>query len=227
MSLKSSVGYALFFLGRWREARPKLEECERALAKAGQWVEWSRLVGYLGMGSPLAGDITRGLAFLKSSMARAQKLNYSTYLSFQHVYAAGIWLFAENWSAMADEARECARIALLANDFGMAMTGKAMEEWAAIRLGDRASADRLRHDIQGLRDRVDGTTVDEWLRVLEIERPLELGAPEEAAAAGERVVLGAKAAGNLIADTVGNRSWARALSALKRFGEAENRLMEA
>jgi hypothetical protein len=102
-----------------------------------------------------------------------------------------------------------------------------MWEWAAIRVGDRATADEARETFRTIHARLGGSTLDAWHAVADIDRALEFGTPEEAAVLAERVVLRSKERGSVIGEALANRSWGRALYRMKRYHEAEARLADS
>ncbi len=225
--LKVSVGQSLMILGHFRESLPYLREAVDVLAKAGNWLEWSRVSGFLGMTLAGMGDLAGALAILESSAQKTRELKSSTYLALLHIYPTVVNLWIENWEQMRQEARECARRAIEGKDLGVACLGLSMWEWAAIRLGDRATADSARDQFTAIHQRLGGSTLDDWHAVAQIDRALAFGTPEEADAIAARIVLRSKERGSVVGEALANRSWGRALCLMQRYDEAESRLAES
>lgn len=225
--LKSSMGQSLFVAGHAREALPYIQGAADAFANAGNWLDWSRTAGFAGMITATLGEVTKGLAILNSTMQRTRELNHSTYIAFQYIYAAIVYLYAEDWQKMLENGRECVRIALLAKDLGAACCGATFCEWAAIHLGDRPAADHAREQFLDIHPRVGGHTVEEWRGALEVDRALAFGAPEEAINVATLALARSKERGSTLGEMFTNRSSARAFSQLGRYEEAERCLAES
>jgi tetratricopeptide (TPR) repeat protein len=224
MLLKSSIGQALFVKGHARQALPYLEQALGPLAHS---PDGTRVAGVYAVVRALLGDVTEGLSMLQSSLQRAFELKYSTYIALQHIYPALVHLLAEDWPRMLGTARECTRVALEAKDVGVACLGTGFSEWAAVRLDDRAAADEARDQFADLRARVGGTTADDWLPVVEIERALAFGTPEDAIAVAAPVVARVREGANLVGEILALRAWGRALGRLGRYDDAADRLSES
>jgi hypothetical protein len=173
------------------------------------------------------GDLAGALSILESSAERTRELKSSTYLALLHIYPTVVNLWIENWETMLEEGRECARIAIEGKDLGVACLGLSMWEWAAIRIGDRPSADEARQQFAAIHERVGGSTLDDWHAVANIDRALAFSTPEEAAALAACIVARSKERGSVVGEALANRSWGRALCLLERYDEAEMRLSDS
>jgi serine/threonine protein kinase/tetratricopeptide (TPR) repeat protein len=225
--LKSSVGQSLMVVGHFREGLPYLQEALDVLARSGHSADSDRVAGFVGLNLAGLGRMTEGLAVMRAAMERTEALKYTTYIALQHIYPSVTYLFAEDWPQMLREGREVVRVALQAKDLGVACIGLALTEWSAVRLGDREGADDARRQFTELHARLGGSTLDSWHAVTEIDRVLAFGAPADALVVAERVVSRSKERGSAIGQILANRSWARALTLLGRYGEAEERLVES
>ena len=221
LQLKSSMGTSLHLLGRIRDGWPYIRAAVDALNANSP--DYHRIFGYQGMHLAFSGETTKALALMESSIERVREANYSTALGMQYLIKSAIDIAAEDWPLALGDSREGIRIARLAKDLGIACLATGFLEWAAIGMGDRAAADEAHAQFADLRLRLGGCTCDDWLTVLEVDRALVFGSPEDAASMGERIVAHVKERGNLFAEAVANRSWARALGRTQRYDEAERR----
>jgi hypothetical protein len=136
-------------------------------------------------------------------------------------------MFGEDWPGVLREAREGARVAFEANEFGVGCVNVALMQWAAIWVGDRKAADQAGEQYRTLKARLGGCTIDDWHAVVAIDHALAFSTPEEAAARGAEVVARLLAHRSVTGEVLGRRSLGRALSRLQRFDDAEQQFQES
>jgi tetratricopeptide (TPR) repeat protein len=225
--LTGSVGQALGLQGQFQAARPYLEEAQERLAAAGEWPDWCRVRGFLGMNIGALGEVEAGSRLIASAIDRINELNYSTYLASQYIYLAGLWCLAEDWEQCGRFGREVVKSGSLAQDWVLSYMGLVMWEWSLLWLGDAAAARDVHREAVEVYARIEGSPIDDWFLVRDIDRAFLGGALDEAMRLAEAAVRRCHDTGYVLGLALAHRSWGRALAARERHDEAEAHLAES
>jgi serine/threonine protein kinase/tetratricopeptide (TPR) repeat protein len=224
--LTGSVGQALGLQGEFAEARPFLEAAQRILAEAGEWADWCRVRGHLGMNLAALGDISGGRQLVTSALDRINELNYSTYRASQYIFLTGIYLFAEDWERCGHYAREAVKNGSLAQDWVLTYLGMAVLAWSLLWLGDAAAKEAHREAAE-VYSRLEGSPIDDWLLARDADGALLAGELDEAIRLAQAAVTRCHLNGCILGVALAHRSWGRALAAQKRYDEAAAHMAES
>jgi tetratricopeptide (TPR) repeat protein len=155
------------------------------------------------------------------------ELKFPTLIGRQLANRAEVHALAEDWPECLQDARECLRIAVCAQESLIACLGAMFAWWAAVRMGDQAAAEDARGHYASLHARLGGTTVEEWARIIDIEVALASRGAEDAVSLARRAVQQSRESGSVIGEALALRTLARALCQLQRYDEAEHSLEES
>jgi tetratricopeptide (TPR) repeat protein len=227
-TISSSAGQALCLQGRVAEARPRLEQAIDALADAAAWADWARVHGYLGMTVAAMGDISEGLRLVAIGETRAEELKSSMHMAVHHLYRCGIALYQEDWQTMCEQGAQVVDIATRAGDLVVAYMGHRFVEWGSRWLGgDPAEIDQAHAAAVDLYARVQGSSIDDWFLVADIDALFLSDRLDEAASSAESAAAHCHESGCVIGEALAHRSWGRVDSAEGRHRRALERFAES
>jgi tetratricopeptide (TPR) repeat protein len=222
--ITSSVGQSLFCQGRFGAARPQLEQALDRLAQAGQWADWCRVRGFLGMNVAAMGDIDTAFFLIRSAIDRINELKYSTYLGLGYVYLWFAGFAQEDWAHSVVEAREVVKYASLAQDWVVTYLGLGMWEWSALWLGELGEAADVHRRSLEVFERIGGCPIDDWFLARDIDSAYLRGNLDQAIELAQSTVAQCRQSGCIAAESFAERTWARALSLRGRCDEAEQHM---
>jgi serine/threonine protein kinase/tetratricopeptide (TPR) repeat protein len=225
--LRTSIGQSLMTQGSFVEGRPYLEEACEWLAQAGEWPDWTRACGHLGMAVAAMGEFSAGIRLIQAALQRTTELKYSTYVAFQYIYLSVLQGLREDWKHSLESAQQIVTHAAQAQDWVSSYVGLRFGEWASLWLGHGAAAQDLHRQAMEIYRRIGACVIDDMLRCCDIDRALLQGRHDEAIALAGSALTQCRQSGNLLAETLVHRGWGRALSAQGRHAEAEAEMAES
>ncbi|MDQ3856208.1 MAG: AAA family ATPase, partial [Chloroflexota bacterium] len=130
----ATLALPLTVQGQWAEAKRLLSQAVPALEKSGEWGEWCRAVGYLGVSIAACGDYHRGLQEAERGLNRAKELEDWTLIASNHVLLCVVHLQNERIEAVTQAAQEAIQASKRAREQILHYAGLALRGWAEARL---------------------------------------------------------------------------------------------
>jgi class 3 adenylate cyclase/tetratricopeptide (TPR) repeat protein len=228
LAIPSSVmGQALTLQGHYNKAEALLWQAIEPLEKTGNWIEWLRAVGFLGIALTARGNRTEGLVQGQRALVRAEEMKNPVGLTlirlfnaFMHLLGGDLDMVLEKSGAVI-ETTEPSR-GLLYVYIGYGFTG-----WAYSRMGEHQTALDHFAKSKSFGQTLGGRLIlADAFAAAEAEIFAASGRSEEAIKLAETVVTAAQAGGGIFAQGVAERAWATALGHLNpaRRDEAETHL---
>jgi hypothetical protein len=103
------IGLALAVQGQWAKAGRLLSQAVPALERSGEWREWCREVGYVGISVVARGDYHRGAAEAQRALDRALELSDQAIIGSNHILLCVTHVLNERMKALAATARRRSR----------------------------------------------------------------------------------------------------------------------
>jgi tetratricopeptide (TPR) repeat protein len=217
----------LLLQGHYNRAEPLLRQAIQPLEKTGNWLEWLRAVGFLGMALTVRGSRAAGLAEAERALTRAAEMKNPValtlirlFVSFMHILGGDLDMVLEKSGAViatTDPSR-----GLLYVYIGYGFTG-----WAYSRMGDHQIALDHFAKSKAFAQAMGGRLIlADAFAAAEAEIFAASGHSEDAIKLAEAVVTAAQTGGGIFAQGVAERAWAVALSNLTppSWDEAETHL---
>jgi hypothetical protein len=103
------IGLALAVQGQWAKAGQLLSQAVPALERSGEWREWCRVVGYVGISVVPAATTTVAPAEAQRALDRALELSDQAIIGSNHILLCVTHLLNERMKALAATARRRSR----------------------------------------------------------------------------------------------------------------------
>ena len=110
------IGMSLAVQGQWAKAGQLLVQAVPALERAGEWRDWCRAVGYIGISIVARGDYHRGVAEAQRALDRALELNDQAISGSNHILVCVTHLLNERMEALAAAADQAVKAAERSGD---------------------------------------------------------------------------------------------------------------
>jgi tetratricopeptide (TPR) repeat protein len=194
-----------------------------ALERSGEWREWCRVVGYLGISVVARGDYHRGVAQAQRALDRALELNDQAIIGSNHILLCVTHILNERMQALAAAAQEAVKEAERSGEQVIRYLGLAFRGWANGRLGHHAAARRDMEQSNAVGAGLGRLILADWFAVARADIALAAGRIEDALTFAEQAVGVAKQVGSIFTEGLAHRVWAQALAAATppRWDEAE------
>jgi class 3 adenylate cyclase/tetratricopeptide (TPR) repeat protein len=217
------IGMALAVQGQWAKAGQLLSQAVPALERAGEWREWCRVVGYLGISIVARGDYHRGVAEAQRALDRALEVNDQAIIGSNHILLCVTHVLNERMEALAAAAQEAVEEAERSGEQVILYAGLAFRGWSSGRLGHRAAARRDMEQSNAIGAGLGRLILADWFAVARADIALAAGRMEEALTLAEQAVGVANQVGSVFTEGLAHRVWAQALAAATppRWDEAE------
>ena len=216
------IGQAFTVQGQWAKARELLTQAVPALEKSGEWREWCRVVGYLGVAIAACGEYQRGIAEARRGLDRALELNDLAMIGSNHVLLCVGHVLNERMEAVADAAQEAVAASERAGEQVILYAGLAFRGWAEGRLGKHAAAVADMERSKAIGAGLGRLILSDWFAVGRADIALSAGRTEEALMLAEQAVEAATQIGSMFTKGLAHRVWAQALAAAPpRWDEVE------
>jgi class 3 adenylate cyclase/tetratricopeptide (TPR) repeat protein len=217
------IGMALAVQGQWAKAGQLLSQAVPALERAGEWREWCRVVGYLGISVVARGDYHRGVAEAQRALDRALEVNDQAIIGSNHILLCVTHVLNERMEALAAAAQEAAEAAERSGEQVILYAGFAFRAWANGRLGHHAAARSDMEQSNAVAAGLGQLILADWFAVARADIALAAGCIEEALTLAEQAVGVANQVGSVFTEGLAHRVWAQALAAATppRWEEAE------
>jgi class 3 adenylate cyclase/tetratricopeptide (TPR) repeat protein len=217
------IGMALAVQGQWAKAGQLLSQAVPALERAGEWREWCRVVGYLGISVVARGDYHRGVAEAQRALDRALEVNDQAIIGSNHILLCVTHVLNERMEALAAAAQEAVKAAERSGEQVILYAGLAFRGWANGRLGHHAAARSDMDQSNAVGAGLGQLILADWFAVARADIALAAGRIEEALTLAEQAVGVAKQVGSVFTEGLAHRVWAQALAAATppRWEEAE------
>ncbi len=216
LAIPSSVmGQAMLLQGHFNRAEPLLRQAIQPLEKTGNWLEWLRAVGFLGIAVTARGNHDAGLAEDRRAIARAEELKNPVGLTLIRLFLSYMHIFGGDPEKAIEKSDAVIKATEPARGLLYVYIGYGFSAWAYSRLGDHRTA--LDHFAKS---KSYGQTMGGRLIMADIFAAAEAeifaasGRHEEAIQLAESVVTGAQTSGGIFAQGLAERAWATALSRL-------------
>jgi tetratricopeptide (TPR) repeat protein len=221
------IGLALAVQGQWAEAGQLLSQAVPALERAGEWREWCRVVGYVGISVVARGDYHRGVAEAQRALDRALEVNDQAIIGSNHILLCVTHVLNERMEALAATAQEAVKEAERSGEQVILYAGLAFRGWANGRLGQHAAARSDMEQSNAVGAGLGRLILADWFAVARADVALAAGRIDEAPTLAEQAVGVAKQVGSIFTQGLAHRVWARALAAATppRWEEAEAHLV--
>jgi tetratricopeptide (TPR) repeat protein len=220
------IGLALAVQGQWAKAGQLLSQAVPALERAGEWREWCRVVGYIGISVVARGDYHRGVAEAQRALDRALELNDQAIIGSNHILLCVTHVLNERMEALAAAAQEAVKAAERSGEQVILYAGLAFRGWANGRLGHHAAARRDMEQSNAVGAGLGRLILADWFAVARADVAVSAGRIEEAVTLAEQAVGVANQVGSVFTEGFAHRVWAQALAATAppRWDEAEAHL---
>jgi class 3 adenylate cyclase/tetratricopeptide (TPR) repeat protein len=220
------IGLALAVQGQWAKASQLLDQAVPALEKAGEWREWCRVVGYLGISIVARGDYHRGVTEAQRALDRAREINDQAIIGSNHILLCVTHILNERIDALAAAAQEAVDAAERSGEQVILYAGLAFRGWARGRLGQHAAARRDMEQSNAVGAGLGRLILADWFAVARADIALAAGNVDEALALAGQAVAVAQQVGSVFTEALAHRVWAQALAAMRppRWEEAEAHL---
>jgi class 3 adenylate cyclase/tetratricopeptide (TPR) repeat protein len=217
------IGLALAVQGQWAKASQLLNQAVPALEKAGEWREWCRVVGYLGISVVARGDYHRGVAEAQRALDRAQELHDQAIIGSNHILLCVTHVLNERMETLAAAAQEAVDAAERSGEQVILYAGLAFRGWARGRLGHHPAARRDLEQSNAIGAGLGRLILSDWFAVARADIVLAAGSIDQALALARQAVGVAEQVGSVFTEGLAHRVWAQALAAATppRWDEAE------
>jgi tetratricopeptide (TPR) repeat protein len=217
------IGMSLAVQGQMAKAGQLLSQAVPALERAGEWREWCRVVGYLGISVVARGDYHHGVAEAQRALDCALELNDQAIIGSNHVLLCVTHILNERMEALAATAQEAVKEAERSGEQVILYAGLAFRGWANGRLGHHAAARSDMEQSNTVGAGLGRLILADWFAVGRADIALAAGRIEEALTLAEQAVGVAEQVGSVLTQGLAHRVWAQALTAATppRWDEAE------
>lgn len=228
LAIPSSVmGQAMLLQGHFNKAEPLLRQAIQPLEKTGNWLEWLRAVGFLGIAVTARGNHDAGLAEDRRAIARAEEMKNPLGLTLIRLFLCYMHIFGGDPEMAIEKSDEVIKATEPSRGLLYVYIGYGFSAWAYSRMGDHQTA--LEHFAKS---KSFGQTMGGRLIMADIFAAAEAeifaasGQHQEAIRMAEAVVTTAQTGGGILAQGIAERAWATALSHLTppRWDEVETHL---
>lgn len=223
----SAIGRTLVLQGQFDGAEPFLQRALAPLAKAANWPEWVLTAGLVGASLAARGRCAEGLDTSRRALTRAHDIRSDSAIAVSRLFLAFIHLVLGDHVKMLEESRQSVALAEQTGARLYAFFGSGFRSWAIGRLGDfDAALVEMRRTIELGRDLGSDLVLAAWFAAAEAEIYLAAGRVQTAIARAEDVVATYRPLGNLFAEGLAERVWARGLASLgpRELSRAEEHL---
>jgi class 3 adenylate cyclase/tetratricopeptide (TPR) repeat protein len=220
------IGLALAVQGQWAKAGQLLGQAVPALERAGEWREWCRVVGYIGISLVARGDYHRGVAEAQRALDRALELNDQAIIGSNHILLCVTHVLNERMEALAAAGQEAVKEAERSGEQVILYAGLAFRGWARGRLGHHEAARSDMEQSNAVGAGLGRLILSDWFAVARADIALAAGRIDEALTLAEQAVNVANQIGSIFTEGFAHRVWAQALAAATppRWDEAEAHL---
>jgi tetratricopeptide (TPR) repeat protein len=220
------IGMSLAVQGQWAKAGQLLSQAVPALERAGEWRDWCRSVGYIGISIVAQGDYQRGVAEAQRALNRALELNDQAISGSNYILLCVTHLLNERMEALAAAAEEAVKAAERSGDQVILHLGVAFRGWANGRLGRHAAASSDMEQSNAIGAGLGQLILADWFAIGRADIALSAGRIDEALMLAEQAVGVAEQVGSVFTEGLAHRVWAQALAAATppRGDEAETHL---
>jgi tetratricopeptide (TPR) repeat protein len=215
---------ALLIQGQFARARPLLAQAVAPLEHAGDWSEWIRAVGYLGLATAAMGEYRQGLVESERALARARETHNLTGAALVYLLQSGIYLQGREHHRMVETVQACLALNEQTGDRLQAYIAHAELAWAQSRLGDHAGAAESMARSQEIGSALGGRLVTaDWFAAANAELALNAGQFDLAAERALSAIQVAQGVGSAFSEGMACRIYAEALAhlAIGRWAEAQ------
>lgn len=224
----SVIGQAWVVQGYYNRAEPLLRQAIEPLEKIGNWLEWLRTAGFIGVALTIRGNRAAGLAQMQRVLKRAEEIKNPAGLATVRFFAGLMHFWAGDLDLTLEKTRQV--IETTESSQGLLMyvyMSYGLSGWAHSRLGDHQTA--LDHFAKS---KVFGRTMGGRLILADAFAAAEAeifaasGHSEDAIKLAEAAVIINQAGGGIHAQALAEKAWATALSQLvpPHWDEAEKHL---
>ena len=217
------IGMALAVQGQWARAGQLLSQAVPALERGGEWREWCRAVGYLGISMVARGDYHGGVAEAQRALDRALELNDQAIIGSNHILLCVTHVLNERMEALAGAAQQAVKEAERSGEQVILYAGLAFRAWANGRLGHHTAARSDMEHSNAVGAGLGRLILADWFAVARADIALAAGHIEEALTLAEQAVGVASQVGSVFTQALAHRVWAQALAAATppRWEEAD------
>jgi tetratricopeptide (TPR) repeat protein len=220
------IGMSLAVQGQWGKAGQLLVQAVPALERAGEWRDWCRVVGYIGISIVARGDYHRGVAEAQRALDRAREVNDQAIIGSNHILLCVTHVLNERMEALAAAAQQAVKAAERSGEQVILHLGLAFRGWANGGLGHHAAARSDMEQSSVVGAGLGQLIMADWFAVARADIALSAGHIDEAMMLAEQAVGVAQRVGSVFTEGLAHRVWAKALAAATppRGDEAEAHL---
>jgi hypothetical protein len=220
------IGMSLAVQGKWAKAGQLLGQAVPALERAGEWRDWCRAVGYIGISIVARGDYYRGVAEAQHALDRALELNDQAIIGSNHILLCVTHLLNERMEALAGAAQGAVQAAERSGEQVILYLGLAFRGWANGRLGHHAAARSDMEQSSAVGAGLGQLILADRFAVARADIALSAGRIDEALMLAGQAVGVAEQVRSVFTTGLAHRVWAQALAAAipPRPAEAEAHL---
>jgi tetratricopeptide (TPR) repeat protein len=220
------IGLSLAVQGQWAKAGQLLSQALPALERAGEWREWCRVAGYIGISIAARGDYQRGVAEAQHALERALELNDQAIIGSNHILLCVTHVLNERMESLAAAGQAAVTAAERSGEQVILYAGLAFRGWANGRLGRHPAARRDMEQSRAVGAGLGQLVLADWFAVGRADIALSAGRVEEALTLAQQAVGVANQVGSVFTEGLAHRVWAQALAAASppRRDEAEAHL---
>jgi tetratricopeptide (TPR) repeat protein len=217
------IGLALAVQGQWAKAGQLLSQAVPALERSGEWREWCRVVGYVGISVVARGDYHRGAAEAQRALDRALELSDQAIIGSNHILLCVTHVLNERMEALAAAAQEAVKAAERSGEQVILHAGLAFRGWANGRLNHHPAARRDMEQFNAVGAGLGRLILADWFAVARADIALAVGRIDEALTLAQQAVGITNQVGSVFTEGLAHRVWAQALAAATppRWDEAE------
>jgi len=211
----SFIGQAMLVQGHFGKAETFLSQAIIPLEKTGNWLEWIRSVGFLGVSLAARGQYSAGIAEAERSLTHARKTHNLLGMAMAHIYLSVIHLTGEEVPRLLETSRAGLEAAEQSGNRMLSYLELGFQAWGESRLGQHQQALESMAQSQAIGQALGGRLIlADWLTAANAEINLAAGRVEEALTLAEETVNAAKSTGGIFAEGLAQRVWGEALAAL-------------
>jgi tetratricopeptide (TPR) repeat protein len=217
------IGLALAVQGQWAKAGRLLSQAVPALERSGEWREWCREVGYVGISVVARGDYHRGAAEAQRALDRALELSDQAIIGSNHILLCVTHVLNERMEALAAAAQEAVKAAERSGEQVILHAGLAFRGWANGRLNHHPAARRDMEQFNAVGAGLGRLILADWFAVARADIALAVGRIDEALTLAQQAVGITNQVGSVFTEASPTGCGAQALAAATppRWDEAE------
>jgi serine/threonine protein kinase/tetratricopeptide (TPR) repeat protein len=221
----SFIGQAMVVQGHYGRGAPLLARAEPLLAKSGNWPEWIRANGFLGVTMAARGQYIAGMAQASWGVARAREMNFMAGVGIGAIYLAVTHIFGGNLTAAMETTETIIQTAQQAGERLLTYLGYGLQAVVLERQGqyERAAEQMAQSSLVG-KELGARLILSDWFAAANAHILVGQGKYDEAIRVAQEIIQVAQQSGAIYPSGLAERAWGKALAAQNQREEAVTHL---